>query len=463
MKDKTCAVILAAGDGTRMKSEYPKVMCEVLFKPMISWVTDNTLEAGINNACVVIREKEKRITPLLPAGFSTAEQGMDKSAGYGTGYAVKMAAQYIKNGEFSDVVVLFGDAPFISGDDITASFNQHKAENNVLTVLTANIQNPDRFGRIVRDNGKLSSIVEYKDADEETRKITEINSGAMWFKADFLLEALENLNPNNAQGEYYLTDTVEYAVKSGRPAGACIVSSEAVLGANDRKGLAELNKIALQKVLDKHMDNGVNIPFADGIVIGADVEIGADTTILPGTIIKEKTTIGKNCEIGPNSNITDAVIKDDCNIISTYIDSSVIEDNVKIGPMCNIRPNCHIMQGAKIGDFVEIKNAVIGEKTAVAHLTYVGDSDVGAGCNFGCGVVTVNYDGTNKHRTVIGDNAFIGCNTNLVAPVKMGSRSYSAAGTTVTGDVPEGALVVGRVKQVIKEGWAEKTGRFSKK
>jgi bifunctional UDP-N-acetylglucosamine pyrophosphorylase/glucosamine-1-phosphate N-acetyltransferase len=223
----------------------------------------------------------------------------------------------------------------------------------------------------------------------------------------------------------------------------------------------DLNKETRRLVLERHCENGVNIPLEDGVIIGPEVEIGAGTLILPGTILLGRTVIGENCEIGPNSYVTDSVIGASCRVISTYIELSVLENDVKIGPMSNVRPNCRISSGAKIGDFVELKNTNIGEDTSVAHLTYIGDSDVGARCNFGCGVVTVNYDGSVKSRTTIGDGVFIGCNTNLIAPVRMGDGSYSAAGTTVTGDNPEDALVIGRARQEIKEGRAR--GRYKKR
>jgi bifunctional UDP-N-acetylglucosamine pyrophosphorylase/glucosamine-1-phosphate N-acetyltransferase len=459
MENKVCAVILAAGNGKRMKSPKPKALCEVLFKPMISWVADSVLAAGIRDACVVVGPDGNDIAKVLPPGFVTAVQTERR----GTGHAVMMATDFICDGGFSDVIVLCGDAPLVSGEDIAASLLQHRKNANDVTVLTALVSDPTGYGRIVRSGQRVTSIVEQSDADEETRRINEINSGAFWFTTGFLLEALDHLTTDNAQGEYYLTDTVAYGVWVKGRTGACTVSPDAVLGANDRKGLAALNRIARERVIEKHQTNGVDIPFLDGVVIGTDVEIGTDSIILPGTILKGKTTIGKNCEIGPNSYLENAVVGDSCKVQSSYVDSSTLESGVKIGPMSNVRPGSHIRSGVKIGDFVEIKNAVIGEKTAISHLTYIGDSDVGSGCNIGCGVVTVNYDGADKHRTIIGDDAFIGCNTNLVAPVKVGNRAYSAAGTTITADVPDDALVIGRAPQVIKAGWAKKKGKFHKK
>ena len=227
--------------------------------------------------------------------------------------------------------------------------------------------------------------------------------------------------------------------------------------------LSEINAVARKRVFAKLWAAGVNIPCPDGVIIGPEVEIGAGTTILPGTILRGKTVVGKSCELGPNSYLENAAVGDSCRVLSTVIDSSRLEDNVKIGPMSNVRPNCVIRSGAKIGDFVEIKNSNIGEKTAVAHLTYVGDSDVGSGCNFGCGVVTVNYDGSSKYRTVIGDDVFIGCNTNLVAPVTVGDRAYTAAGSTITADVPPDSLAVARARQVNKVNWVKERGRYNKK
>lgn len=456
--EKTAAIILAAGDGKRMKSKKPKVLCEVLFRPMITWVTKACEDAGIKDACVVIGNNGDLVKAVLPGGYTTAVQTERK----GTGHAAMAAADFLRTGGFEDVLVLAGDAPFITSGDIMTSYEGHKRKNRIMTVLTAQMQDPFGYGRIIRDGDGISAIVEQADADDKTAAICEINSGMYWFNSKFLLEFFENMKPENSQGEYYLTDSLAYAVKTGNRAGAYVANPDTAMGANSRQQLALLNDIARRRIFDIHRTNGVNIPFDDGIVIGAEVSIGADTTILPGTIIRGKTVIGENCEIGPNSCLDNAVVGDNSRIISTYIDSSTIDDGVKIGPMSNVRTGCHIRDGAKIGDFVEIKNSEIGEKTAVAHLTYIGDSDVGAGCNFGCGVVTVNYDGSHKYRTVIGDNVFVGCNTNLIAPVKMGDRSYSAAGTTVTGDVPEDSLVIGRARQTVKEDWAKERGIYSK-
>ena len=454
-----CAVILAAGDGKRMRSTGPKVLCEVLFKPMIHWVADACAGAGIVDICVVLGEGGDAVRKILPKRIQTVDQPERR----GTGHAVMMAAEYIRSGGFDDVVVLCGDAPFISSADLRDSYSEHKAQDNAVTVLSAKVKDPRGYGRIVRGGRGIAAIVEERDADEVIRELGEINSGCYWFSGAFLLGALDQLDCNNAQGEYYLTDMVGIAVEGHKKAGAYLLSSpEAVLGANDRRSLQALNTVARRKVLDRLLDNGVNIPFEDGVVVSADAGIGHDTTLLPGTIIRGSTFVGVGCTIGPNSYLEDSSIGNRCEIISSRILSSKLEDDIKIGPMTHVRPGCHIRSGAKIGDFVELKNSVIGEKTSVAHLTYVGDSDVGRACNFGCGVVTVNYDGARKHRTTIGDEVFVGCNTNLIAPVSMGDRSYSAAGTTVTQDVPEDALAMGRARLTIKQNWNKGQGKYKK-
>ena len=457
--DTSCAVILAAGDGKRMKSKSPKVLCEVLFKPMISWVADAVRGAGIESCCVVVSPHgEGEISPILPKGFTTALQ----AERLGTGHAAFMAADFIRRGGFSDVLVLYGDAPFFSSEDIARGLEVHKAQNNHVTAYSALLDNPYGYGRIVQQDSTLR-IIEEKDADPATKQIKQINAGTYWFNAAFLLEFFERMDCSNAQGEYYLTDSVGYASQTGKDAGIFAVEASHVHGANDRAGLSLLNDIARRKIISGHLEAGVNIPFADGIIIGPDVQIGADTTILLGSILRGKTTIGEDCEIGPDTMLTNARIGAGCLIRSSQIEKSCVEDNARIGPWCNIRPDCAVGSKARIGNFVELKNSNIGAGTSVAHLTYIGDSDVGAGCNFGCGVVTANYDGKDKHRTVVGDHCFIGCNCNLVPPVKMGNRVYAATGTTVTEDVPDGSLVIGRVRQEVKKGWADKRGLFTKK
>ena len=456
--EDTCSILLAAGDGKRMKSTRPKVLCKVLQKPMISWVTDSILQAGIPQCCVVVGAGAREVEAALPRGFVTARQ----QERLGTGHAAMMAADFLRDTKSRQALVCCGDAPFLSAKDIQAAYAQHKEQHNRVTLVSARLDNPTGYGRVVRRDGRVVRIVEQSDADEATLAIGEINAGAYWFEASFLLEFFSQMRRDNGQGEYYLTDAVGYAASRAYPVNAYIAHPYAAMGANDRRALQGLNRIARDAVLDRLLEEGVDIPLDDGILVGPDVRVGPDTTLLPGTLLVGRTTVGSGCVIGPNSHIEDAIVGDNCKIISSHVAESTIGKGVKIGPMSNIRPGCDIGPGVKIGDFVEVKNSVIGPETAVAHLTYVGDSDVGARCNFGCGVVTVNYDGDKKYRTTIGDGVFLGCNTNLIAPVEMGDHSYSAAGTTVMKSVPEDALVVGRPETRVIPGWSVRKNKYKK-
>lgn len=443
-------IILAGGQGKRMKADMPKPMFTVLEEPMLEWVIKACEGAGLSRICVVKGFEAAQIDAYLNGRYETVLQ----EERLGTGHAVMQAIPFMQQEQTGNTLVLCGDAPFIDSDTIRNALEQHVQEGNAVTVITALAENPKGYGRILRGDNGITCIVEEKDATEEQRRIREINSGAYWFRTADLITLLGGLTQNNAQGEYYLTDTIYLALHSGKRAGAYLSENpDVVLGANDRKGLLMLNTVARLAQIEKHLENGVAFTCTDGITITRDVEIGAGTEILPGTIIRGKTKIGANCVIGPNCLIENCEIKDGVrfNYVQAY--QSVIEAGVKIGPFVHIRPNSHIMSGVKIGDFVEIKNSTIGENTAVAHLTYVGDSDVGKKVNFGCGTVTVNYDGIVKSRCEIGDNCFIGCNTNLIAPVKLGKAVYTAAGTTVTRDVPDYSLAIDRGVMQVKEGY----------
>ncbi len=446
-----CAVILAGGQGKRMNSELPKPLFKVLGEPMLEWVIKACKSSGLADLCVVKGYNAEMIDDYVCGRYPTVLQAERK----GTGHAVMQAADFLKSYSDGNTLVLCADAPFIDEVTIAEALEQHINNSSAVTVITSKSDNPYGYGRIIRSNNGISAIVEEKDAADEQKKITEINSGAYWFKTQALLSALDELAPNNSQGEYYLTDTVSILLKKGLKADAYISSNpNVVLGANDRKGLLMLNTVARMAVIEKHMENGVEFTCTDGITIGREVKIGAGTSILPGTIITGKTVISDNCIIGTNCLIDDCIVGYDTKLNYVQAYQSSIGDNVKIGPFVHIRPNSIIKSGVKIGDFVEVKNSTIGEETAVAHLTYVGDSDVGKHVNFGCGCVTVNYDGTKKARTTIGDNAFIGCNTNLIAPVTVGNGAYTAAGSTVTKDVPDNALGIERAEFRIKEGFA---------
>ena len=451
-------IILAGGQGKRMKTTKPKVLLEVLGEPMLEWVIKACESAGIENICVVKGYEGEQVEAYLSHRKGSADiKTVLQSERLGTGHAVMMAADYLKERNGGNTLILCGDAPFIDKETIEGSLALHTKEGNAVTVVTSEISQPHGYGRIIRNENGISGIVEEKDCTDEQRKINEINSGCYWFDTASLIDVLSELKPNNAQNEYYLTDCISLLLGKGKRADAYISHNKNVsLGANDRRGLLMLNDIARMNIIDKWLDFGIEFTCLDGVSIGTQVEIGAGTVIESGVRLSGKTKIGEGCHIMTGCMLNNTVVGNNTVLNFVQSNDAVVEDNVKIGPWVQLRPDTVIKSGVKIGDFVEIKNSVIGECTAVAHLTYVGDSDVGANVNFGCGCVTVNFDGEKKFRTTIGDNSFIGCNTNLVAPVKVGRSAYTAAGTTVTKDVPDGALAIDRNKQANIAGYAEK-------
>lgn len=444
-------IILAGGQGKRMKADMPKPLFKVLGEPMLEWVISACEDSGLSDICVVKGFKGEMIDEYLDGRYPTVLQA-DR---LGTGHAVMQAVPFLEKDTDGNTLVLCGDAPFIDPDTIKKALEIHESRKNAVTVITAQLDQPKGYGRIIRSENGISGIVEEKDASEEQKSIREVNSGAYWFRTADLIELLGKLDCSNAQKEYYLTDTVSIAISEGKNAGAYTSpNADIIKGANDRKDLLALNTYARMAVIEKHLENGVEFTCLDGITIERDVEIGTGSEILSGTILRKGTVIGENSVIGPNTILENCKIGCNVKLNNVQAYDSAVDDGVKIGPWVHLRPNSHIKSGVKIGDFVEIKNSTIGEKTAVAHLTYVGDSDVGKKVNFGCGTVTVNYDGLVKNRCVIGDNCFIGCNTNLVAPITLGKGVYTAAGTTVIKDIPDYALAIDRGVLKIKEGYS---------
>ena len=444
-----------------MKSAKPKVMAELMFRPMIDRVIDAAKNAGIEDICVVTGYQAEILEEHLSGKTETVRQ----TERLGTGHAVMQATNFISAHKYGNVLILNGDAPFIDSKTISEALRYHRENGFVQTVISAKIENPFGYGRIVRDkNENFTAIVEEASADAQTKKINEINSGAMWFNAAALLDLLGSITNNNSKGEYYLTDTVEIARQQHLRVGAFTAdNADAVLGANTRMQLLELNEMFRKKVLLRLMESGISIPCTDGVMIDDGVQIGPDTVILPGTIIKEGCSIGSGCVIGPNTVLYKTVIGNDCTINSVQAEEAVVGNNANLGPFVHLRPNTKLGDFVHCGNFVEVKNSNVGDHTAVSHLTYVGDSDVGSGVNFGCGVVTVNFNGKTKNRCVIGNDAFIGCNTNLIAPVTLADRAYTAAGSTITDDVPADALAIARQKQVNKENWVVKKKPYREK
>ena len=449
-----CALVLAAGQGKRIKSDLPKVLHKVCGKEMLKHVIDSIRRSGIDDIDVIIGKGAELVK----------ERTSDKNVSYslqaeqlGTGHAVKCTEEFLR-GKKGVVAVFSGDTPLIKQSTIERLFNDHIENKNASTVLTAIVDDPTGYGRIVREKNEVLKIVEHKDCTEEELKINEMNSGIYCFDIELLVDALDKLNNDNEQGEYYLTDVIEILKSKNEIVGAVITDYEETIGVNSRAQLAQAEEILKSRINLMHMENGVTLIDPKTTYIGIDVEIGKDTIIYPNNILEGNTKIGTNCFLYQNSRIADSIIGDEVDIQSSVILSSNIGDNTTVGPFAYIRPETTIGKHARIGDFVEIKKSTIGDGTKVSHLTYIGDAEVGSECNFGCGTVVSNYDGMNKYKTIIGNNSFIGCNTNLISPVKIEDNTYIAAGSTITSEVKEGDLAIARAKQRNISGWVNKKG-----
>jgi len=406
-----------------MHNNSPLALREVVFRPVIEWVNKALDAAGIEERCYVINEGEDAIKKYTGEN----EVVIRKSE---SGHPACSALEWIEKQGEKNILVISAEAVFTDADALEASLKRHEDQNEKLTVIVS---------------GGREAFMK------------ELSASAFWAKAEFLKTVCENRDENDKNGGQFLVGAMKMLSDEKLVAATHVTGKKEInMRASDGAGLLTINAAARTSIFKKLCNEGVEFMCLDGIIIEPDVKIGEGTMILPGTIIKGNTEIGKNCVIGPNSYIEDSKIGDGTEVNSTQIRSSVLEKNVKIGPFSQVRPGCVIREGCKIGDYVEIKNSDVGARTAVAHLTYIGDADVGEAVNFGCGCCIANYDGQHKHRTKIGNHAFLGCNTNLVAPVELEDFAYTAAGTTVTKNVPEYALAVGRAKQENIEGWVKK-------
>ena len=441
------AIVLAAGKGTRMKSDKCKVMHEVLHKPMIGHIVESLRKANVDRIVVVVGHGAESVKEYLKDGVEYALQEPQ----LGTGHAA-MQAEMLKE-EKGDTIILCGDGPCIQSETILKVFEANK--DHACSVVTAVLEDGARYGRIVRNEKNLvEKIVEAKDCSSEELEIKEINTGIFCFKNELLFEGLKEIKNNNAQNEYYLTDLVEIFNKKGLSVNAMVVDDvDETMGVNDRVDLAKAQKWLKQHVNKKHMMNGVTLIDPDNTYIDTEVSIGVDSVIYPNVHLEGNTVIGNNVTIFPNSYLRNAVIEDGAVIDSSKVVESKVGANSTVGPMSHLRNNTVVASNCRIGNFVEFKNTNFGEGSKCAHLTYVGDSDVGKGVNFGCGVVTVNYDGKNKFRTTIKDGAFIGSNCNLIAPVTIGENALLAAGSTITSSVEDGDMGIARSRQSIKKGY----------
>ncbi len=446
-------VILAAGKGTRMKSALPKVLHRAGGKSMLQHVIDAAVHAGAKRNIVVTGFGGDMVRETIgeQAEFVTQEQQL------GTGHAVLQAEPLLRD-ECGTVMVLCGDTPLLTGELLKNFYEEHVKSGAKATVLTAIMPDASGYGRIIRtEDGSVAKIVEHKDATEEERKVKEINSGIYCFDAKSLFEALSQVTNDNAQGEYYLPDVLGILRKQGEKIWAVAADDyESTLGINSRQQLAGAEKILRRRKNEQLMADGVTLMDPETTFVDVDVKVGRDTVIYPFTWIEGDSVIGENCEIGPNARLQNVKIGNHVQGQFTYVHDAVLDDGVILGQFVHIRPDTHLMEDVKIGNFVEVKNSNVGKGTKLPHLSYIGDCDMGANVNMGCGTITVNYDGKKKFRTVVGDNAFIGCNSNLVAPVTVEDNAYVGAGSTITKNVPSDNLAIARSRQTNIDHWADK-------
>lgn len=449
----TYAVILAAGQGTRMKSKLYKVLHPVCGMPMVEHVTRNVEKLGVEKIVTVVGHGAEKVQQQLGEKSEYALQAEQ----LGTAHAVQQTASLIE-GLAGTTLVVCGDTPLIRPETMQALLDQHTETQAKATILTAIADNPAGYGRILRNHaGIVEKIVEQKDASPEEQQVKEINTGTYCFDNEALFEALKLVSNDNVQGEYYLPDVIEILQKQDEVVAAYATDSfDETLGVNDRVALSQAESTMRKRIAEKHMRAGVSIIDPATAYISAQAEIGADTIIHPNVTIDGDTKIGEDCVISSNSHIVNSTIGDRTTIRSSEIHDSSIGTDTAVGPFAHIRPETVLGNDVKIGNFVEVKKSTVGNDSKVSHLSYIGDAHVGTDVNIGCGTITVNYDGKNKFQTVIEDNTFIGCNSNLIAPVTVGKGSYVAAGSTISKDVPKDSLAIARARQENKEGYANK-------
>lgn len=448
------SIILAAGEGTRMKSDMPKVLHKVAGKAILSYVVDNcTANAMDKNVVIVGHKKDDVIEYFKDAPLKFIEQKVGEGIPYGTGYAVACAID-----EFSDedmVYILTGDTPLFKEKTIAKFMDYAQSHDFDACVLTAVVSDPFGYGRIIRgQDSTIAGIVEEKDATDKEKAITEVNTGIFAFKGRALKENIGNLRANNKQSELYLTDVIQMLNDKGKKIGGfTMCDEEEMLGINSRVQLAACEKIMRRRINRYHMDNGVTFTDQDATLIDFDVEIGRDTILGPNVHLEGKTTVGEGCVIRGESRIVDSTVADEVTIESSVIEQSQVGRGVTMGPFAHLRPNSVLEENVHIGNFVEVKNSHIGKGSKAGHLAYIGDGDVGENVNISCGVIFCNYNGRKKFRTTVGDNAFIGSNVNLVAPITIGEGAFIAAGSTISKNVDDENLAVERSEQKMIAGW----------
>ncbi|AUZ36867.1 bifunctional UDP-N-acetylglucosamine diphosphorylase/glucosamine-1-phosphate N-acetyltransferase GlmU [Bacillus sp. MBGLi79] len=450
--DKRFAVVLAAGQGTRMKSKLYKVLHPVCGKPMVEHVVDEALKLSLSKLVTIVGHGAEEVKKQLGDKSEYALQAEQ----LGTAHAVKQAQPFLAD-EKGVTIVICGDTPLLTAETMEEMLKEHTQREAKATILTAVAEDPTGYGRIIRSqNGAVQKIVEHKDASEEERLVTEINTGTYCFDNEALFRTIDQVSNDNAQGEYYLPDVIEILKNEGETVAAYQTGNfQETLGVNDRVALSQAEQFMKERINKRHMQNGVTLIDPMNTYISPDAVIGSDTVIYPGTVIKGEVQIGEDTIIGPHTEIMNSSIGSRTVIKQSVVNHSKVGNDVNIGPFAHIRPDSVIGNEVKIGNFVEIKKTQFGDRSKASHLSYVGDAEVGTDVNLGCGSITVNYDGKNKYLTKIEDGAFIGCNSNLVAPVTVGEGAYVAAGSTVTEDVPGKALAIARARQVNKDDYVK--------
>ena len=447
------AIVLAAGKGTRMKSDLVKVLHHVAGIPMVDWPLAAAREAGVERIVAVVGHQADKVRRHCQGAEDIAFA--EQTEQLGTGHAVSCAMAALE-GFSGQVLILCGDTPLIRAETLKTLVSAHRDRQALVTVATTRLANPFGYGRIIKDeNGRILRIVEEKDASDLERQVDEINSGIYCVEADFLRKAVNRISNENAQGEYYLTDIVPQAIATG---GGCetlmVEDDDEVMGVNDRAQMAVAAALLRRRINAELMLSGVTIVDPLATYIDKGVTIGRDTVIQPNAQITGRTSIGRHCVIESGSVIGDCVIGSGVHIkAGSVMNDSTIHDEVAIGPMAHLRPGTELMKHVKIGNFVETKKIVMGEGSKASHLTYLGDATIGKDVNIGCGTITCNYDGVRKHRTTIEDGVFVGSDVQFVAPITVGRNSLIAAGTTVTRDIPPDSLALARTPQVTKEGY----------
>ena len=444
------AVILAAGKGTRMKSDLPKVMHTIAGRNMLSWVIDAVQATGPARIVVVVGHEAGQVVGSLPDGVEHCVQ----SEQHGTGHAVSVALEHLGELE-GDVLVLPGDTPLIAGDDLQRLLDEHRSAHNATTVLTAILDDPHGYGRIVRDDhGHVTAIVEQSDADAAIDAITEINAGMYVFDATELTEDIAALQSGNAQGEYYLTDVVAAVVSRGHTAGAVAADPDSVMGVNTHRHLATAAALRRERINAELMDSGVHMEDPSTVYIDHGVVVQPGASIRPNVHLSSGTIVESDAIVGPDVSADASTIRAGAHVWYAVLRGARVGPKAEVGPYVSLRPDAELSEGSKAGTFVEIKKSVVGPGAKVPHLSYIGDATIGARTNIGAGTITVNYNGYEKFRTEIGEDVKIGSDTMLVAPVVIGDRAMTAAGSVVTEDVEADAIAFGRARQVNKPGLA---------